>query len=75
MHPPTLATSSYTYQMCRACAYLHAIGLCHRDIKPQNLLIDGRTHCLKICDFGSAKRLVKGEPNIRYALVAWRRTG
>merc|ERR1712046_147441 len=26
----------------------------------------GRTHALKICDFGSAKRLVKGEPNVAY---------
>ncbi|KAM7275799.1 hypothetical protein ACFE04_017665 [Oxalis oulophora] len=42
------------------------IGVCHRDIKPQNLLVNPHTHQLKLCDFGSAKVLVRGEPNISY---------
>merc|ERR1719329_2054383 len=63
---PLILVQLYTYQMCRACAYTHAVGICHRDIKPQNLLVDGRTHSLKLCDFGSAKRLVEGEPNVDY---------
>lgn len=52
--------------MFRGLAYIHAIGICHRDIKPQNLLVDPSTHILKICDFGSAKKLIKGEPNVSY---------
>lgn len=63
---PHIFVVLYSYQMSRACAYIHAVGVCHRDIKPQNLLVDGRTHALKLCDFGSAKRLVKGEPNVAY---------
>ncbi|KAK6121224.1 hypothetical protein DH2020_044998 [Rehmannia glutinosa] len=45
--------------ICRALAYIHnCIGICHRDIKPQNLLVNPHTHQLKLCDFGSAKVLV-----------------
>lgn len=56
----------YTYQLCRSLAYIHSLGVCHRDIKPQNLLVHPETHLLKLCDFGSAKILVKGEPNVSY---------
>lgn len=57
---PFILIKLYTYQMCRALGYLHALGICHRDVKPQNLLVDYQTHVLKLCDFGSAKRLVQG---------------
>lgn len=50
----------------RGLAYIHGLGICHRDIKPQNVLVDPRTHVLKFCDFGSAKKLVRGEPNVSY---------
>lgn len=56
----------YAFQLCRALAYIHAKGICHRDIKPQNLLIDPHTCVMKLCDFGSAKTLVRGEPNVSY---------
>ena len=38
----------------------------YRDIKPHNLLVDPVRHVLKLCDFGSAKAFVKGEPNVAY---------
>lgn len=38
----------------------------YRDIKPHNLLVDPVRHILKLCDFGSAKAFVKGEPNVAY---------
>ncbi|KAH8367314.1 hypothetical protein KR200_005698 [Drosophila serrata] len=56
----------YIYQLLRSMAYLHSMGYCHRDIKPQNMLLDSETGVLKLCDFGSAKQLIVGEPNVSY---------
>ena len=41
-------------------AHVHALARRpRRDIKPQNLLVNINTHALKLCDFGSAKTLVR----------------
>ncbi|KAH8922835.1 putative glycogen synthase kinase 3 alpha [Atractiella rhizophila] len=56
----------YMYQLFRSLAYIHSVGICHRDIKPQNLLLNPSTGVLKLCDFGSAKILIEGEPNVSY---------
>ncbi len=64
--PPMVDVKLYVYQMMRSLAYLHSVGICHRDIKPQNLLVDTATHTLKLCDFGSAKALQPGEPSVSY---------
>ena len=63
---PDILIKLYSYQMLKGIGYLHSLGICHRDIKPQNILINPDDYTLKICDFGCAKHLVKGEPNIAY---------
>jgi len=63
---PILQVKLYMYQLLRSLAYIHSVGICHRDIKPQNLLLNPSTGVLKLCDFGSAKILVAGEPNVSY---------
>jgi len=57
---------AYIWQLCRALGYIHNLGICHRDIKPQNLLIDSKNLQLRLCDFGSAKILVPHEQNVAY---------
>lgn len=56
----------YSYQLLRGLAFIHGRGIVHCDIKPQNLLLDGKSHTLKVCDFGTAKRLVFDKPNMSY---------
>lgn len=89
---PTFFTKLYIYQLARALAHIHGLGICHRyrfiytsvcyflvlrlssfnfvhcdrDIKPHNLLVDPVRQVLKLCDFGSAKVFVRGEPNVAY---------
>lgn len=45
---------SYLYQLINGIAYCHSRRVLHRDLKPQNLLID-RTGKLKLADFGLAR--------------------
>jgi len=41
------------------CMYMHSCGVAHRDLKPQNLLLETRSSdcSLKIADFGFARRV------------------
>ena len=52
-----------TYQAFRGLLYIHSLNICHRDIKPHNMLIKAKR--LVLCDFGSAK-ILKNEPNLPY---------
>ncbi|KAI0983476.1 hypothetical protein GJ496_000717 [Pomphorhynchus laevis] len=63
---PFIYTKIYTYQLLRALSYLRTHDIAHRDVKPQNLLIDPESSVLKLCDFGSAKKLVSGVSNVAY---------
>jgi len=63
---PMFYIKLFMYQLFRSLAYIHSMGICHRDIKPQNLLLDPESAILKLCDFGSAKQLIKGELNVSY---------
>lgn len=47
-------TKSYLFQLIRGVAHCHAHRVLHRDLKPQNLLIN-REGALKLADFGLAR--------------------
>ncbi len=45
---------SFSFQLLKGIAYCHSHRVLHRDLKPQNLLIDKQGH-LKLADFGLAR--------------------
>ncbi|RZC12150.1 Cell division control protein 2-like isoform A [Glycine soja] len=45
----------FLYQILCGIAYCHSHRVLHRDLKPQNLLIDRSTNALKLADFGLAR--------------------
>ncbi|EKX36688.1 hypothetical protein GUITHDRAFT_89936 [Guillardia theta CCMP2712] len=51
---PGHMVKSYMYQMLQGISFCHAHRVLHRDLKPQNLLID-RNGTLKLADFGLAR--------------------
>ena len=44
----------YASEVVLAFSYIHSLNIVYRDLKPENLLIDGEGH-IKITDFGFAK--------------------
>jgi len=52
----------YWQQLLQGVLYCHRKGLCHRDLKLENLLLDEKGEVLKITDFGFAKFQVDSMP-------------
>jgi cyclin-dependent kinase-like len=51
------AVRKYIYQLLKAIEYCHRSNVIHRDVKPENLLVNPQTNELRICDFGFARML------------------
>lgn len=61
-----ITTKILFFQVLKGLNYLATLSIAHRDIKPQNILVDISKNKAVICDFGSAKQLVLGQPNLAY---------
>ncbi|CAD7930550.1 unnamed protein product [Amoebophrya sp. A25] len=48
-------------QVVRGVVHLHHHSWAHRDLKPDNLLYEPNTNCVKICDFGWATEILNKE--------------
>ena len=57
---PTLCRV-YMKQIIAAVAFCHANGVIHRDIKPQNILIDPLSQTAKLCDFSISTRHIPNQ--------------
>ncbi|KAJ3007088.1 hypothetical protein HKX48_009317, partial [Thoreauomyces humboldtii] len=65
---PTLSLQDirfYTFQLIRALDFAHSKGIMHRDVKPQNIVIDPEERELRLIDWGLADFYF---PNAEYNL-------
>lgn len=59
---------SFAHQLCKGIEFCHANRVLHRDLKPQNLLIDAKLR-LKIADFGLARAYSLPVPKYTHEVV------
>jgi len=59
----------FAFQLLTGMEYCHANRVIHRDLKPQNLLIDSSNQRLKIADFGLARAFSLPVPQYTHEVV------
>ncbi|CAK90564.1 unnamed protein product (macronuclear) [Paramecium tetraurelia] len=58
----------YLFELIKALDYCHSKGIMHRDVKPQNIIVDPKKKLLKLLDFGLAEYYHPGQDyNVRVA--------
>jgi len=55
----------YLTQTVIALNFLHSKKIIHRDMKPQNILVDDDKQVAKLCDFGHTKQIINPDENTR----------
>lgn len=62
---------SLTHQTLKGLSYMHKSGYYHRDLKPDNIMVEGMT--CKIIDFGLAREIRSRPPYTDYVSTRWYR--
>mmetsp|Transcript_13478 Transcript_13478/g.18466 ORF Transcript_13478/g.18466 Transcript_13478/m.18466 type:complete len:324 (-) Transcript_13478:207-1178(-) len=66
---PKPTVQAFMYQLLKGVAHLHQHGVMHRDLKPQNLLVDKPTHTIKIADMGLGRAFSVPIKNYTHEIV------
>lgn len=61
------------YQLLKALDFMHSKNLFHRDVKPENCMVNKSTLELKLCDFGSTRQTSTSGPYTEYVSTRWYR--
>ena len=61
------------YQLLSAIALMHSKNMFHRDVKPENCMVNKNTMVLKLADFGSTRGVASTAPYTEYVSTRWYR--
>ncbi|XP_017777172.1 PREDICTED: cyclin-dependent kinase 1-A-like [Nicrophorus vespilloides] len=67
--PDEMLVKSYTKQLMEALAFIHSNRVMHRDVKPQNVLVDSEGN-LKLADFGLCRQFTMPMKNYTNKIVS-----
>ena len=63
------------YKIIKCLQYLHSKNIIHRDVKPENILLNQDYSLLKICDFGFARFMPEKDYDLtEYVATRWYRS-
>lgn len=67
-----MLVKSFMYQLLKALEHMHKNGVFHRDVKPENVLLQDTV--LKLADFGSCRGIYSKPPYTEYISTRWYRS-